>query len=351
MDSSLKNIFIRVTSTIEEAAFVINANSEYRIALVVDQDDILIGTVTDGDIRRAIIEHKPLSGTVAQIMNITPHVLHESEDRQKILNLIETEGFLQVPIVNDKGQVVAVETLHHLTKISCSDNKVIIMAGGFGTRLRPLTNDCPKPMLSLGEKPLLEHIVSDFIRYGFKNFIFSVYYLQNKIYDYFKKGEQWGINITYFTEPQPLGTAGCLKHIVDENIKEPLIIVNGDVLTKVNYKNLLNYHLVHKADITLCVRAHEIEIPYGVVTFEHINLKEIEEKPKIKNFVNAGIYIVNPEIIRKCVLTPPYHMTDLIAYYLKLNKKIVIFPIHEYWIDIGRMEDYKAVQEEYNYYV
>ena len=198
-------------------------------------------------------------------------------------------------------------------------------------------------MLLLGEKPLLEHIVSDFIGYGFKNFIFTVYYLHDKISDYFRDGGQWGINIQYFKESEPLGTAGCLHYLSNES-HDPYIIVNGDILTKVNYQNLLNYHQVQEADITICIRPYEIEIPYGVIKFEGHLLSHIQEKPSYCHFVNAGIYVINPLLISQSTLVPPYDMTDFISHAINLKKKIVVFPIHEYWIDVGRMEDYQAVK-------
>jgi dTDP-glucose pyrophosphorylase len=347
MDKNWKKALVTVNKKIEDVVAVINEACEYRVALVVDDNQKLLGTVTDGDIRRAIMRHVSLSEPVNTIMNVSPFVMHESEEKQKVRALLEREGILQVPIVNDENEVVGIETLHNVTKQEIHKNKVVIMAGGYGTRLRPLTDDCPKPMLSIGDKPLLEHIISDFMSYGFRKFELTVHYLPDQIRNYFGNGEQWGIEIQYYNEPTPLGTGGALSSIhARSSSDEPYIIINGDVLTKVHYTHLLRFHELHHADITVCVRKHQISIPYGVVQYDHHELIEIKEKPVINHFVNAGIYVINPCVFDQLTIQAPYHMTDLIREAKLLNMKVAVFPIHEYWMDIGKLENYNQAQLE-----
>ena len=346
MDNGWKSALVSADATIEEVVRVIHNARDFRVGLVVTHDQKLIGTVTDGDIRRGIMRNIPLTANVSHIMNQSPYMLHESEDKQRIRNLLENKGLSQIPIVDESKRVVGIETLRHLSKNEILDNRVVIMAGGFGKRLRPLTNDCPKPMLSIGDKPLLEHIISDFMAYGFREFFIAVHYLSEKIQSYFDSGGNWGINIKYISESKPLGTAGCLTEIVQNHGGDkPFFVINGDVFTKVNYTHLLNYHTSHQADITVCMRNYSIEIPYGVINFHDDELLSIDEKPSFNHFVNAGLYVLNPLIFREINIHPPYHMTNLIEWGKKVGKKILVFPIHEYWVDVGHFEDYKEAQQ------
>ncbi|MCH9744487.1 MAG: nucleotidyltransferase family protein [Gammaproteobacteria bacterium] len=348
MGNSWEKTMVQVDCTIENVIAVINEASMYRVALVVDENKRLIGTITDGDVRRAIMRHIPLTETVRKVMNDSPFVVHESEDKQKIRMLLEREDILQVPIVNDNYEVTGIETLHNLSKKQIQQNHVVIMAGGYGTRLKPLTDDCPKPMLSVGDKPLLEHIINELKNYGFHKFVLTVHYLSEKILNYFGHGEQWGVDIQYHYEHEPLGTAGALSAICDSDKHDaPYIIINGDVLTKVHYTHLIHFHEVHEADITVCMRKYYVDIPYGVVRYEGHKLISIQEKPTIRQFVNAGLYVINPGVLKQLSLEAPYHMTDLIANAKKEGFKVVVFPIHEYWVDIGRIDEYRGVNREF----
>ena len=345
MHEKWKKTLVAANKKIEDVIAVINEACEYRVALVVDGKQKLLGTVTDGDIRRAIMRHVSLSGPVNTIMNVSPFVLHESEEKKKVRALLEREGILQVPIVNNENEVVGIETLHDQIKQQVCKNEVIIMAGGYGKRLSPLTDDCPKPMLSIGDKPILEHIISDFMSYGFRKFELTVHYLPDQIRNYFGNGEQWGIDIKYYNEPTPMGTGGALSFIhAGSSSDEPYIVINGDVLTKVHYNHLLRFHELHHSDITVCVRKHQVNIPYGVVQYDHHELIEIKEKPVLSHFVNAGIYVINPSVFDQLKIQAPYHMTDLIREAKLLNMKVAVFPIHEYWMDIGQIDDFRKAQ-------
>lgn len=350
IQESWQEALVRVDTLLKDILVVLNDLSDYRIVLVVDSNRKLLGTITDGDVRRAIMQHFPLTTTAEEIMNPHPCSIHESESNEKIKLLLDENGLLQIPILNDAGCVVGIETLQHLLKKDFVSNQVIIMAGGYGKRLKPLTDDCPKPMLSIAGKPLLEHIITDFIGYGFRNFTISVHYLQEVIKNYFGSGETLGANIHYHYESTPLGTAGSLSTIANiQSTELPYLVINGDILTKLNYLHLLNFHRINEADITLCAREHTLQIPYGVVKHKAHKLVSIEEKPEFRNFVNAGIYVINPDLLRNLKSNQYYLMTDLIQDALKKNKKIVVFPIHEYWMDVGRMKDYNDAQAHFSF--
>ena len=316
-----------------------------RIALVSGENDRLLGTITDGDIRRALISQSTVKSPVSLIMNCNPVTVDDKVENKEILSLMSSQGFLHMPIVNKDGILCGLETLEHLIKSPKHDNPVFLMAGGFGTRLRPLTESTPKPLLKVGLKPILEMIIEQFISCGFHNFYISTHFKSEQIRDYFKTGEAYGVSIEYVHEDNPLGTAGSLGLLPDNLTDLPLIVMNGDLLTKVDFKNLLNFHHESNTEATMCVREYDFQVPYGVIEIDNYKIKKIEEKPIHKFFVNAGIYVLSKNLVDKIDGKSYLDMTDFLNQELN-NGGVSTFPIHEYWLDIGRMEEYEKANRE-----
>lgn len=331
--------------SIVETINVINASS-LQIALVCDSKNRLIGTVTDGDIRRAIINQVPFDGPIREIMRSKPKVGFTGQTQEQLLHTMKKEAVNQLPVVDEKGFLVGLELLSDLIKEQIFDNWVVLMAGGLGTRLQPLTDNCPKPMVKVGGKPLLETILESFIDQGFNKFYIAVNHLSDQIEDYFGNGSDRNVQIKYLFESKRMGTAGALS-LLDKEPVEPLIVMNGDLLTKVNYKSLLDFHHEHESLATMCVREYSMQIPYGVVKIENSTIKKIDEKPVQKFFVNAGIYVLEPDVIKLIPQDSYYDMTTLFDTVIAKQMDTTVFPIREYWIDIGHYEDFEKANNDY----
>ena len=316
-----------------------------QIALVVDGEQLL-GTITDGDIRRAFLKGQGLNDTIERLFNPAPITCRTDQPREDVLQMALAKGIKQIPMTDEDGRLVGIEFVDDYLRVSEKPNPVVLMAGGLGTRLRSLTVDTPKPMLTVGSKPILETIIGNFARHGFRNFYLSVNYKAEKIRDYFRDGKRFGVRISYLTEEKRLGTAGALS-LLPEGIQEPIIIMNGDLLTSVNFEHLLNYHLVAGADATMCVRDYEFQIPYGVVHTQGATISSIIEKPKQQFYVNAGVYVLNPEILSFIPKDAFFDMPQLFQDLIALGKKTCSFPIKEYWMDIGQPNDFERANNEY----
>ena len=340
MSHNWKNILVSPTATIQEVLKVIDGES-LQFALVVDTENRLLGTVTDGDIRRALINNLPLYHPISEIMFTTPTVAGFSMSKNKILELMNTKQLHSIPILDD-GIVVGLETIYQITEKVKYDNPVFLMAGGFGTRLKPLTDTCPKPLLKVGDKPILETVLLRFIKAGFHDFYISTHYLPEMIQEYFGDGTKWGISINYIHEEQPLGTGGALGLLPKTLPRLPVFVMNGDVLTKVNLEGLLRFHNENNSDGTMCVREYEYQVPFGVVESDGHLIKSMTEKPVQRFHVNAGIYVIGRKIIDSVMKNQNIDMPTLLERHLE--KKILIFPFHDYWLDVGRMDDFKKAQ-------
>ena len=339
-----KKVLLKPDDTMEYAIKVLHEGG-CRIALVSDEHYRLLGTITDGDIRRAIMKQSTMKSPVSLIMNSNPLTVNDKVKNEDILSLMTDKGLLHMPILNKDGTLCRLETLQHLIEKKIYDNPVFLMAGGFGTRLHPLTKETPKPLLKIGSKPILEMIIEKFISYGFHNFYISTHFKSEQIRNYFKNGEIHNITIQYLHEDKPLGTAGSLGLLPDNLPDLPIIVMNGDLLTKVDFINLLDFHYDHDSEATMCVREYAFQVPYGVVQIDNYNIKEIKEKPVHKFFVNAGIYVLNKTLINKLDGKSYLDMTDLLDKEL-INEKVNAFPIHEYWLDIGKIEEYERANRE-----
>lgn len=341
-----KDVLINPDTTIMKAIKIIDEGS-LQIALVVDAAKKLVGTVSDGDIRRAILKGILFDRPVSEIMFTEPTVASCHESREAILATMKAKKLRQIPLVDLAGGVVGMDSWDELLNIQERNNIVVLMAGGLGTRLGELTKDCPKPLLRVGNKPVLETILENCKEYAFKRFYISINYKADMVKEYFGDGSRWGVEINYLEENNRLGTAGALG-LLPETPTMPVLVMNADVLTKVNFKHLMEFHDEHKSVATMCVREYEFQVPFGVVQLDSHRLKNILEKPIHQFFVNAGIYVLNPEAVS---MVPKNEYFDMPALFDKLFEKqseTAAFPIREYWLDIGRKADYDRANGDYD---
>lgn len=322
-------------------------SSSLQIALVVDGDLHLLGTVTDGDVRRGILKRIPLDRPVREIMNRSPIVAAPDESPETVLARLKQHLLHQIPVVDVEGRLTGLETIDHMLEMGTRDNWVVLMAGGQGARLRPLTEAIPKPLVQIGSKPVLETILESFIEHGFRRFYLSVNYKAEKIKECFGEGSRWGVEIRYLCEEAPMGTAGALS-LLPERPSECFIVMNADLLTTVDFNQLLRFHNEHDAQATMCVREYQTRIPYGVVSVDQHRFVAIEEKPLQRYFVNAGIYALEPSVLDVIDGHESLDMTDLFARVAETVGDVVVFPIREYWIDIGQREDLERAQTDYD---
>jgi dTDP-glucose pyrophosphorylase len=349
MNTHLSNLLITDNATLQETIKVIDQGA-LQIALVIDAQGKLIGVVTDGDIRRALINGVALSETVAGVMNTHPKVAALSDTKQQRLLQLEKHKLFQLPVVDGDGKLLGLETLQDLIKHPQYENPVFLMAGGFGRRLHPYTDTCPKPMLHVGGKPILETIIDNFAQAGFKHFYIAVHYLSHQIKDYFGDGQRWGIEINYVDEHEPLGTAGALGLLPDNLPDLPMIIMNGDILTQIDFPRLLNFHVEHQGVATLCVRNYDYQIPFGVVELKDQRITGIVEKPIHSCFTSAGVYVLNQALVKAVTREKRLDMPDLLNQKIKQNELVTMFPVHEYWMDIGQKADFLRAQGDFSKY-
>ena len=341
-----EKIKLTPTSTLKDALKIIDSGA-MKIALVLDDDNKLVGTVTDGDTRRGLLNGLSLNDCIESIVFQNPTVCSINDSKEEILQKAVDKKVYQIPIVDQDGKLVGIEELDELLKPSDHPNKVVLMAGGLGTRLRPLTNDTPKPLLEVGNKPILETIIQSFVKYGFKNIILSVNYKSHMIEEYFGDGSQFGVNLEYVHEAKSMGTAGALS-LMREKLDQPFFVMNGDLLTNVNFEHMLDYHMSHNSSATMGVREYDFQVPYGVVNVNDHQIVSIEEKPVHKFFVSAGIYLLDNKILEFILDDQFFDMPILFEKLIEAHKTAISFPIREYWLDIGRMSDFEQANSDYS---
>jgi len=340
-----KNVVVSPDATVEEAILRIDTSGT-QVALVANGEGKLLGIVTDGDVRRAVLNKIDLSSPVTDIMNRQPTTASDSMSREEMLSLLRKKVYHHLPIVGKHGDLVGLVTITDLLSQTEHENWVVLMVGGLGKRLHPLTESIPKPLLSVGEKPILEGIIENFEVQGFRNIFLAVNHQANQIEEYFGDGSSLGVNISYVRESERLGTAGALS-LLPHVPKHPIIVMNGDLLTQVKFENLLRFHGEQNASATMAVREYDIEIPFGVVSQKGDRISSIEEKPVHSYYVNAGIYALNPEALSVVPSNELFNMTTLFEKLMEDGRKTSAFPLREYWIDVGRIEEYERAQKEW----
>lgn len=345
--SKWRDIVISPSTTIFTTLEVID-KSGLRAALIVDEQKHLLGMVTDGDMRRAVLKKMDLQQPIHKIMNTQPTCGYEDDSNEAMLAKMQSLNLFHLPILNEERTLVGFETLDNLLKVPKRDNLIIVMAGGMGKRLHPITVDCPKPMIKVGNKPVLEILIENFIKHGFHRFCLAVNYKSEIIKDYFGDGSNLGVSIEYVQENKRLGTAGALS-ILNSIPEQPFFVINADVITNVDFKSVLQFHLENGVEATMCIREQEHTILYGVVERREEShlLKNIIEKPVSQFFVNAGIYILDPKVLALLEKDIYCDMPNLLMTCLDHSFKVGTFPVKEYWLDIGHHQDLQRAHEDY----
>jgi dTDP-glucose pyrophosphorylase/CBS domain-containing protein len=319
-------------------------DSAMQISLVVSANGLLVGTLTDGDIRRGLLRGLDLASTIETIVHKDPLVVPPELGRDVVLQLMKANKVHQLPIVDSEGAVVGLHLWDELMSPSERKNTMVIMAGGQGSRLRPHTENCPKPLLPVAGKPMLEHILLRARSEGFSNFVIAVHYLGHMIEEFFGDGSRWNIKIDYLHEQSPLGTAGAISLLQPKPVA-PFLVSNGDVLTDIRYGELLDFHTRHNAVATMAVRVHEWQHPFGVVHTNGVDIVGLEEKPIARTHINAGIYVLDPAALDVLVDGDPCDMPSLFVRLHERGMRTIVYPMHEPWLDVGRPDDYSSAQD------
>lgn len=322
------------------------------ILIVLDDGGRVEATITDGDIRRALLAGVSLDAPAREVIEMGktsvgakgPVVALEGTDDAELLRIM-TEGVLfQIPLVDETGRLVDISFLHEVAEPH-EPPQAVVMAGGFGRRIMPLTEAMPKPMLQVGDRPLMERTIERLRDAGIKRVNISVHYLPEKIREYFGSGERFDIDLHYVTEDEPLGTAGSLRFL--RGSEEPLLVVNGDIATNLDFRSFVSYHKQHGAELTLAVHRHSLPVPYGLVECEGPYITALKEKPSMELLVNAGLYLMQPSVLDAIPASGPVDMPHLVERLLAEKRPLAAFFVHEYWQDIGSRADYESAQEHF----
>lgn len=346
MAPDLEALLLPLGGTVREAMECIDQNRS-GIALVVDERRRLVMTVTDGDIRRAMLADLDLDTPVSTVLERQREL---AEDRPipltapvetppaELVALMQHYDVRQIPLVDDERRVRELALLHELIETEAPPLRAVVMAGGYGSRLGELTADTPKPMLPVGDRPLLERIIGQLRDAGIRHVNLTTHYRAEAIASHFGDGREFGVDIEYVSEEQPLGTAGALGLVEAEG---PLLVMNGDILTRIDFHAMRAFHQEHRAAMTVAVRPYEVRVPFGMVELDQAEIASITEKPLVRGFVNAGVYLLDGEICSSVPAGERLEMPDLIARLVAEGRRVVGFPLREYWLDIGRLADYE----------
>lgn len=342
----LESLQLGTAASVREAMACID-RGHGGIALVVDDESRLVGTVTDGDVRRAMLADLSLDAAVATLLE-RQRELHEPRPvpltapvgaaPAELVALMQRYDVRHIPLVDDEGRVRDLALLQELVELEGPPLRAVVMAGGFGTRLAPLTEETPKPMLPVGDRPLLERIIEQLRDAGIRHVNLTTHYRADVIAEYFGDGRAHGVEIEYVPEERPLGTAGALGLVAAD---EPILVMNGDILTRVDFRAMHRFHDEQQAEMTLAVRPYEARVPYGLVELDGGEVTAISEKPLVRGFVNAGIYLIDPDVRALVEPGEPLDMPQLIDRLLEAGRRVVGFPLREYWLDIGQLADYE----------
>lgn len=349
-EKELKVLFISPAHSIRAAMKCVDRGA-CGIALVVDQESRLLGTITDGDVRRAVLAGTDLESPVSAILASKfstqypkPVTASPATDRKTLVALMHEHVLRQIPVLDNDGRVVDLVMMDDLIPTRDLPLQAVIMAGGLGTRLRPLTDDLPKPMLPVGGKPLMELVIEKLRQVGIRRVNITTHYKPKKIFDHFGDGRAYGVELNYVNEDKPLGTGGALGLM--HAPKEPMLVINGDILTQIDFRAMLAYHQEHRAVMTVAVKQYDIKVPYGVIECKGSLVCALKEKPQMHFLVNAGVYLLEPKAFEFIPNGEHFNMTDLIQWLLDADHIVASFPIIEYWLDIGQLSDYEQVQKD-----
>lgn len=338
-----RNAFLKDSAFLSDAILAID-ESGAKICLVVDLDGILVGTVTDGDARRAIIQGKKLDCKVTDVMKKRPIVVGSEGDENDAFSLMSSNKIHHLPIVSDSGTILGLFVKDEFLVEEKFSNQVLIMAGGFGKRLKPHTNTLPKPMVLVKGKPILAHIIESAVSEGFEKFTISVFYLADKIIDYFGDGSKWGIEITYIKESTPLGTGGALG-LMYPKPESPLLVLNGDVLSSIKLSTFLNFHIDNNSSATVAVKPYELVNPYGTIVTSGLDIVGFKEKPITFSYINTGMYVINPCVFDLLIENEVVGMPTLVERCKNSNMPTKAYGVHESWIDVGRPGDLEIANQ------
>lgn len=327
-------------STIEEVIRNLDKVA-IKIVLVINERGELEGTISDGDVRRGLLKGLNLASPITAVIHRNPLVVPPEMGREMVMRLMVANKIHQIPVVNEQHRIVGLHLWDEIATPLARPNLMVIMAGGMGTRLRPHTENCPKPLLPVAGKPMLEHIIERAKLEGFKHFVLAIHYLGHMIEEYFGHGERLDVRIDYLREQSPLGTAGALS-LLSPTPQTPFVVTNGDVLTDIHYGELLDFHVRHNALATMAIRVHEWQHPFGVVQTQGVNIVGFEEKPIARSHINAGVYALAPEALD--VLSSAEHcdMPTVFARLQERGARTVAYPMHEPWLDVGRPDDLQS---------
>jgi dTDP-glucose pyrophosphorylase len=340
---SFNKYLINSNATVKEALIRLNSLSlDILVLFVTNNNNKLIGTLTDGDIRRGLIEGKGLNDSVLKFCKEKFYFLNKNNVSLDLIKKFRQENIKLVPFLDENGSIEKVYNFSLRKTILPID--AVLMAGGRGERLRPLTDKTPKPMLRIGDKPIIEHNIDNLILHGIDNYYISVNYLAEQIEDYFKDGVRKGINISYIRENKPMGTIGSVS-LVKEFKSETVLVMNSDLFTNINYEDFYRDFIDSGADLSVASIPYNVSIPYAILNLQDKFITSFEEKPSYTYYANAGIYLIKRKILSKIPNDKIFHATDLLQLMINEGRKVVKYPIIGYWVDIGRHEDLNKVRE------
>jgi dTDP-glucose pyrophosphorylase len=344
--NSWKKSLIPLSTSLDEVIRNLNETC-LQIALVVSPDGILLGTITDGDIRRGLLRGLSINSSIEEIVFRDPIVVPPEMGRDMVLQLMQANKIYQLPVVDEKRRVAGLHLRDELMVPPLRPNLMVIMAGGQGSRMLPHTENCPKPLLKVEGKPILEHIIERAREDGFQHFVLATHYLGEMIEDYFGDGSRWQVKISCLREESPLGTAGAIS-LLDPRPEIPFIVSNGDVLTDIHYGEILDFHCLHNASATMAVRLHEWQNPFGVVRTNGVDIVGFEEKPVIRSHINAGVYALEPEALNALSVDEFCDMPTLFSRLQDEGTRTIVYPMHEPWLDVGRAKDLELANAKHS---
>lgn len=347
----VSQLFAGAESPISEVIACIDRSGRISLALIVDERRRLLNTISDGDVRRGILAGCTLTDPVSKLLerkSLTPHPVPVTapagSDDATLLQIMQDHSVRQLPIVDAESRVVDIVILNDFLPQAVRPIRAMVMAGGLGMRLRPLTEDTPKPMLPVGGRPVMERIIEQLRDVGIRHIHVATHYQSEKIMNHFGTGESFGVEIDYVNEEAPLGTGGALGLL--DAPDEPVLVINGDIVTQLDFRSMYAFHQDQRADMTVAVRRYDVQVPYGVVDCEGAQIRGLREKPQLSFFVNAGIYLLEPEVFRQIAPNRHLNITDLVSQLVDSGRVVVSYPICEYWLDMGEPESYQKAQED-----